>query len=340
MAFINGKPDPWGMKVNPQLQEGRSCRRAEWPLLDDFVPPTEQRVPAEQPVDLLQPAGRTGHHPAQDRRRAPRRAGPTCRPGATPTPAPAPVQARPRSTGSRRHPVHARASSASATPARYGPARRRRWRPRRAPTSPRRTRRWRRGADARPAEGRPAVHPRPGRRPQVPHGLPGHDGRLHGRAAAEPGPRTTPPRWPQFIRVSTSEGQRAGQRQRPAARGFLPIQKTGVTAPLYASARSVADRHRAQQKRAAATPRRRRRTRHRRRRRRHGGATVTPPDDRTRQTTSPADGADAVGGRRRPTPRPSPAMPATSAVGSAVAERILPLLILLGGADRLSSPPT
>ncbi|MFC6343262.1 hypothetical protein ACFP8W_14835, partial [Nocardioides hankookensis] len=37
MDFINGKPDPWGMKVNPSYKK-LSLPRAEWPLLDDFVP--------------------------------------------------------------------------------------------------------------------------------------------------------------------------------------------------------------------------------------------------------------------------------------------------------------
>ena len=39
MAFINGKPDPWGMKVNPAYKKS-PCRAPEWPLLDTYVPKT------------------------------------------------------------------------------------------------------------------------------------------------------------------------------------------------------------------------------------------------------------------------------------------------------------
>ena len=40
MAFVNGKADPWGMKVNPKYR-GITLPRAEWPLLDDYIPHTE-----------------------------------------------------------------------------------------------------------------------------------------------------------------------------------------------------------------------------------------------------------------------------------------------------------
>lgn len=36
-AFISGKPDPWGMTVNPSYKDIEVPRR-EWPLLDDFIP--------------------------------------------------------------------------------------------------------------------------------------------------------------------------------------------------------------------------------------------------------------------------------------------------------------
>jgi hypothetical protein len=38
--FINGKPDPWGMKVNPSYKK-ITIPTAEWPLLDTYVPETE-----------------------------------------------------------------------------------------------------------------------------------------------------------------------------------------------------------------------------------------------------------------------------------------------------------
>lgn len=39
MDFVDGKPDPWGMKVNPSYKKIK-LPRSEWPLLDDYVPQT------------------------------------------------------------------------------------------------------------------------------------------------------------------------------------------------------------------------------------------------------------------------------------------------------------
>ena len=39
MAFINGKADPWGMKVNPSYKKIK-LPLAEWPLLDNYIPKT------------------------------------------------------------------------------------------------------------------------------------------------------------------------------------------------------------------------------------------------------------------------------------------------------------
>ncbi|QIG42115.1 hypothetical protein G5V58_04420 [Nocardioides anomalus] len=39
MDFIKGKPDPWGMRVNPSYKDV-TMPRSEWPLLDDFIPPS------------------------------------------------------------------------------------------------------------------------------------------------------------------------------------------------------------------------------------------------------------------------------------------------------------
>ena len=44
----------------------------------------------------------------------------------------------------------------------------------------------------------------------------------------------------QFIRISTTEGQRPGSGNGQLPGGFLPITRTGVTAPLFASAQQVA----------------------------------------------------------------------------------------------------
>ena len=47
MDFINGKADPWGMKVNPSYKKIK-LPRSEWPLLDTYVPVT--RTPAGRPT--------------------------------------------------------------------------------------------------------------------------------------------------------------------------------------------------------------------------------------------------------------------------------------------------
>lgn len=48
MAFVNGAPDPYGMVVNPAYRK-LSLPRAEWPLLDDYVPETENTCRQENP---------------------------------------------------------------------------------------------------------------------------------------------------------------------------------------------------------------------------------------------------------------------------------------------------
>jgi hypothetical protein len=127
----------------------------------------------------------------------------------------------------------------------------------------------------------------------------------------------------QFIRVSTSEGQREGSGNGRLPEGFLPITKKGVTAPYYASAQEVADAIEAQKKPAGkptdgvtesgdGTP---------------SGPTVTPPDD------APAGGDPSASASPSAAPSAAPepvAMPATQAVGSDIAGGLLPALILLG----------
>ena len=48
MAFVSGKPDPWGMRINPEYK-GIDLPRAEWPLLDDYVPQTQSTCRQENP---------------------------------------------------------------------------------------------------------------------------------------------------------------------------------------------------------------------------------------------------------------------------------------------------
>ena len=210
---------PVGHEGQPVVQEDRPCPTAEWPLLDDLRPETGERVPAGQPADLPQPARGAGHHAAQDLRRPARTAGRTCRRGATPTPARARTPTSSAgSTGSPTARASCSASSASATRLATGCAP-----PRSRPSA---------GTYVAPttaslsaalrlsrAEERSygPVRARPGRRPQVPHGLPGHDGRLHRRPAAEPGPGRR--RQGRAVHPDLDvRGPAAGQRQRRAAR--------------------------------------------------------------------------------------------------------------------------
>ena len=48
-AWIDGKPDPWGMKVNPAYR-GLNLPRDEWPLLDTYVPKTQNDCRRKHPA--------------------------------------------------------------------------------------------------------------------------------------------------------------------------------------------------------------------------------------------------------------------------------------------------
>ncbi|HEV2796979.1 MAG TPA: hypothetical protein VGV65_05110 [Nocardioides sp.] len=49
MAFVDGKADPWGMKVNPSYEK-ISLPTAEWPLLDDWVPTSLDECHQQNPA--------------------------------------------------------------------------------------------------------------------------------------------------------------------------------------------------------------------------------------------------------------------------------------------------
>jgi hypothetical protein len=127
----------------------------------------------------------------------------------------------------------------------------------------------------------------------------------------------------QFIRVSTSEGQRQGSGNGELPGGFLPITQKGVTGQYYASAQEVADAVEAQRKPTATptdepsdstdgTP---------------DDTTITPPDG----VPTGADPSTAPSPSAAPSTSSEPvAMPATQAVGSGIAGGLLPALILLG----------
>lgn len=125
----------------------------------------------------------------------------------------------------------------------------------------------------------------------------------------------------QFIRISTTEGQRVGSGNGQLPEGFLPITKTGVTAKLYASAQEVATAVEAQREPSSkptddST----------------GGGTdsggiTTPGDAPDADEPSPAASPSAV----PTTPATAAPMPPTQAVSSGIAGGLLPLLILVGG---------
>ena len=48
MAWIDGKADPWGMKVNPAYR-GLTLPRDEWPLLDTYIPKTQSDCRRKHP---------------------------------------------------------------------------------------------------------------------------------------------------------------------------------------------------------------------------------------------------------------------------------------------------
>ncbi len=49
MDFVAGKADPWGMRVNPSYRK-IALPRSEWPLLDDYVAPSEQECYQQNPA--------------------------------------------------------------------------------------------------------------------------------------------------------------------------------------------------------------------------------------------------------------------------------------------------
>lgn len=49
MAFIDGEPDPWGMRVNPSYRK-IELPRSDWPLLDDHVPPSSLECHVQNPT--------------------------------------------------------------------------------------------------------------------------------------------------------------------------------------------------------------------------------------------------------------------------------------------------
>ncbi|WP_134741383.1 hypothetical protein [Nocardioides sp. 503] len=49
MSFVNGKPDPWGMRVNPAYKRIK-LPTSSWPLLDSYIPETENTCRQKNPA--------------------------------------------------------------------------------------------------------------------------------------------------------------------------------------------------------------------------------------------------------------------------------------------------
>ena len=130
----------------------------------------------------------------------------------------------------------------------------------------------------------------------------------------------------QFIRVSTSEGQKAGTGNGELPAGFLPIEKNGVTAKLHASAQRVATAVEKQTPVPTEAP-----------------TTTTPPtgggtggsDPIPPAPTADVPGTATPSASPSATPTESPsaepvAMPETQAVSSEMGGRLLPGLLVIG----------
>lgn len=131
----------------------------------------------------------------------------------------------------------------------------------------------------------------------------------------------------QFMRVSTTEGQREGSGNGELPAGYLPIVESGATAKLLASAQAVADAVEAQREKrergddeaadAAPSP--------------TTGVTAAAP--RPVGAAPDTDTAPAVDATITTAPLPASepvAMPATGAMSSGLAGRLLPVLLVVG----------
>lgn len=126
----------------------------------------------------------------------------------------------------------------------------------------------------------------------------------------------------QFIRIAVSEGQQQGSGNGQLPDGYLPIEKTGVTAKLYASAQDVADAVAAQESSGDGSGGDG-----------SGGGGAPAPPGGIDPPTVPGQGEPSAQQSlpTNPSVPPAPiAMPATQPVDSTLAGGLLPLLILLG----------
>jgi hypothetical protein len=131
----------------------------------------------------------------------------------------------------------------------------------------------------------------------------------------------------QFIRVSTTEGQEQGSGNGQLPPGFLPIEDKGVTKKLYESAQDVAGRVEAQKKAPAEAPEPTGSPG-------SAGAPTLPPNPDTVPPVSDAPGGDAPStpptAAAAPTTTATVVMPKTEAVNSDMGNRVVPMLLVIG----------
>ncbi|MCF6377908.1 hypothetical protein L2K70_09845 [Nocardioides KLBMP 9356] len=347
MDFVNGKADPWGMKVNPSYKK-IALPTAEWPLLDDFVAPSNlecyQQNPAPYFTQLAAPVTSLRKiaeavldawpnvQTKCDRATSsdPWKIGRVDRQG---------VGARFMlglvSTGDAERLGLQQARLLTSGDTYAGPT-----------------------ADAMTRAVRTATPSKSGEEPFT------LDMRKVLKAGGYPGtmivytaartanlPAGDAAKVAEFVRVSTSEGQRAGYGNGELPPGYLPLRRTGVTAPLWKQAQAVATAF-AEQKGVTATDQG------------SGGAgdpstdgtggtgtggtgsgqalgpgsvTQVGPDTPTDPTgTGDGDGKGTGKGAGKGTGKDEDdgtpdvvSMPPTAAVSSPVAQRLLPFLLLL-----------
>jgi len=130
----------------------------------------------------------------------------------------------------------------------------------------------------------------------------------------------------QFIRISTSEGQKPGFGNGELPGGFLPIRKTGATGALYASAQKVAAAVAKQEVPPTESPSPSNAPS-------GGGGNIdtTTPIPPAPTSGDPATGAPSASPGATPTSSPEAvAMPKTQAVSTEIGGRLLPGLLVLG----------
>jgi hypothetical protein len=322
-AFIDGKPDQWGMRVNPAYRKLR-LPRADWPLLDDYIPegrteclkanPSIYLNNLAAPVTTLQKIADAlidGWPNTQTR----------CDTDLSSTPHTYKLGRRPRTD----YPFGQRfllGIVSLGDAARYGlrtaslQARKGSFVPATDASL---------GAALKLAEQQRRLGPFVLDQADVRASTRAYPGTMVVYTAARLRnlDKADATKVAQFIRVSTTEGQRQGSGNGQLPGGYLPITKKGVTARLFASARAVADAVEAQRP-AKQTP-----------------ASVAGPAP---AALASVPSAPPVGAPPAPAATPVGSAPTavvmakTQTVGSDLGGGLLPVLVLLGlGAGLLST---